>query len=277
MSIAAPAAENPVVPPAASTSWRTWLMTGTRQGPVYRRRVRGAHKGLKRMLVEGMGDGVEAQSNWRGFSGSMVRQAVGEAVSALPPRQRQLIKLAYFSDLTNREIAQGLGITLNSVERGLRQAIARVSEHVQRGRAAGRKAIYALAMFLGGRWWSEAHQAAGTGAQQWVKAGTLLVATAAAGAVLAAHPLAPAPRAAVGHAGAPAVLSTTSDQVLAQGDAPISRAAERVRDSAKAAAPTVPGIQVAPPSVAIPPVTVPVKVSVAPPAIPSVIHGLLGA
>jgi len=56
MSIAAPAAENHVVPPAASSSWRTWLMTGTRQGPVYRRRVRGAHKGLKRMLVEGMGD-----------------------------------------------------------------------------------------------------------------------------------------------------------------------------------------------------------------------------
>ncbi len=229
------------------------------------------------MLVEGMGDGVEAQSNWRGFSGSMVRQAVGEAVSALPPRQRQLSKLAYFSDLTNREIAQGLGITLNSVERGLRQAIARVSEHVQRGRAAGRKAIYAVAMFLGGRWLSEAHQAAGTSAPQWVKAGTLLVATAAAGAVLAAHPVPPPLRAPVDHAIAPAVLSAPSDYVLPPDGAPINRAAERAADSAKATAPTIPGIQVAPSSVALPSVTLPVRVSVAPPAIPSLIHGLLGA
>src|SRR5258708_20722986 len=119
-------------------------MSGRGQGAVYRRRVRGDHKGLKRMLVEGMGDGVEAQTNWRGFSGSMVRQAVGEAVSDLPPRQRQLIKLAYFSDLTNREIAQGLGITLSSVERGLRQAIARVSDHVHPGRAPARKPTFPL-------------------------------------------------------------------------------------------------------------------------------------
>src|SRR5260370_1279343 len=87
MSIAAPAAENHVVPPAASSSWRTWLMTGTRQGQVYRRRVRGAHKGLKRMLLEGMGDGVEAQTNCRGFSGSLVRQAVRQALIDLPPAQ----------------------------------------------------------------------------------------------------------------------------------------------------------------------------------------------
>src|SRR5580704_15860864 len=156
MSIAAPAGESQV-PTAASSSWRTWLMTGTRRGPIYRRRVRGAHKGLKRMLVEGMGEHGDPHGSWRGFSGAMVRQAVGEAVSSLPPRERQLIKLAYFSDLSNREIAQGLGITLSSVERGLRQAIARVSEQVERGRVAGRRAIYALAMFLGGRWLNEAH------------------------------------------------------------------------------------------------------------------------
>src|ERR1700694_1536305 len=157
MSIATPATEHQVDPQAASASWRTWLMTGMRQGPIMRRRVRGAHKGLKRMLVEGMHDGDGGPRTWKSFSGSMVRQAVEEAVSSLPPRQRQLIKLAYFSDLSNREIAQGLGITLSSVERGLRQAIARISEHVERGRSAGRKVIYALAVFLGGRWLSQAH------------------------------------------------------------------------------------------------------------------------
>jgi DNA-binding CsgD family transcriptional regulator len=272
MSIAAPEAENQVVPPAASSSWRTWLMTGTRQGPVYRRRVRGAHKGLKRMLVEGMGDGVEAQSNWRGFSGSMVRQAVGEAVSALPPRQRQLIKLAYFGDLTNREIAQGLGITLNSVERGRRQAIARVSEHVQRGRAAGRKAIFALATFLGGRWLSEAHQAAGAGGQQWVKAGTLLLATATAGAVLAAHPGSPAPPAQAGRATIPAVVSVPNDQVLQPHVGVIRRATETVTKPATVQPSSIAGVPVAPP-----PITLPVKVKDVQDPVTSLLHGLLGA
>src|ERR1700730_6095413 len=195
MSISAPAGVSHVVPTAASSSWRSWLMTGIRQGPIYRRRVRGAHKGLRRMLVEGLGEGLDPHGTWRGCSRAMVRQAVGEAVGSLPPRQRQLIKLAYFSDLSNREIAQGLGITLSSGERGLRQAIARVSEQVERGRTVGRRAIYALAMLLGGRWLSGAQQTAGTSAPPWVKAGTLLLVTATAGAVLTAQPASPSPRA----------------------------------------------------------------------------------
>src|SRR5258708_32834846 len=151
MSITAPIAENEVVPPSASSSWRSWLVTGTRRAPIYRRRVRGAHKGLKRMLAEGMSDGVEGQNTWKSFSGALVRQAVGEAVTSLAPRQKQLIKLAYFSDLSNREVAKGLGITVSSVARGLRQAIASVSEDVNRGRGAGRRALYGIARFLGGR------------------------------------------------------------------------------------------------------------------------------
>ena len=141
-------------------------MTGIRQEPIFRRRVRGAHKGLKRLLVEGMADNGDKAHTWKRFSGAMVRQAVDEAVSTLPPRQKQLIKLAYFSDLTNREIAQGLGITLSSVERGLREAITRVSDYVERGKGAGRKAIYAIGLFLAGR--------------QLIKVGVVVVATATA-------------------------------------------------------------------------------------------------
>src|SRR5260370_6517902 len=136
-------AENDVVPPTASRSWRTWLITGPRQGPIYRRRVRGAHKGLKRMLAEGMGDGVEGQNTWKSFSGALVRQAVGEAVTSLAPRQKELIKLAYFNDLSNREIAQRLDITLSSGERWLPQAIASRNRHVQPGQTRGRKAMCA--------------------------------------------------------------------------------------------------------------------------------------
>lgn len=168
-------------------------MTGIRRGPIYRRRVRGAHKGLKQMLVEGMTDGADEGRRWTRFSGAMVRQAVDEAVSSLPPRQKQLLKLAYFSDLTNREIAEGLGITLSSVERGLREAIARVSDYVERGKGAGRKAIYAIGLFLAGR--------------QVLKAGVIVVATATAGAVVSAQPALPAQLAPVERATVPAVTS----------------------------------------------------------------------
>jgi RNA polymerase sigma-70 factor (ECF subfamily) len=288
MSISAPTGENHGFPSAASESWRSWLMTGIRRGPIYRRRVRGAHKGLKRMLVEGMSDTGDPHGSWRGFSGAMVRQAVAEAVGSLPPRQRQLIKLAYFSDLSNREIAQGLGITLGSVERGLRQAIARISEQVERGRSAGRRAIYALAMFLGGRWLSQSHLSMGTSVQPWVRVGTLLIVTATAGAVLTAHPSSPAPRAHIEQASVPVVVSGQADEVLPRQVRSGRHATDSVVQSANATAPSVPDVNVAPPTVAVPTVTLPVNVNLPPlpvhvtvpplpVRVPPVVHGVLGA
>ena len=254
------AAENDVVPPSASSSWRSWLMTGTRRAPIYRRRVRGAHKGLKRMLVEGMGDGAEGQNTWKGFSASLVRQAIGEAVSSLPPRQKQLIKLAYFSDLSNREIAHGLGITLSSVERGLRQAIASVSEHIERGRTAGRRALYALAMFLGGRWLGDAHRA--------VKVGAVVLATASAGAVLSVQPPVPARTPHIQVETAPYAISLKPYESVRRPGVDVVRAIP--------GAPKV-GIPAAPTVVAVPPVTLPIRVKVLPLPVTQIVHGLLGA
>jgi DNA-binding CsgD family transcriptional regulator len=180
------------VPAAASGSWRQWLVTGLRREPTGRRRVQGAHKDLKRLLVEDINGGGDRTHSWKSFSDAMARQAVEEAVASLPPRQKQLLKLAYFSDLSNREIAQGLGITLSSVERGLRQAIARVSAYVEHGRAAGRRAIYGLALFLGGRWLNDtAHQAAGPSIGELISVGALAAAVATAGAILISQPASP--------------------------------------------------------------------------------------
>ena len=182
-----------VVPEDAGGSWRQWFTTGARREPTGRRRVQGAHKELKRLLVEGTHLGAGHAQSWKGFSDAMARQEVQEAVASLPPRQKQLIKLAYFSDLSNREIAQGLGITLSSVERGLRQAIARVSVYVEQGRAIGRRAIYGLALFLAGRWLTDtANQATGPTTGQLVRAGALAVVAATAGAVLISQPASPA-------------------------------------------------------------------------------------
>jgi DNA-binding CsgD family transcriptional regulator len=266
MSVVEREAENQQVPTSAKDSWRSWLMTGTRQEPIFRRRVRGAHKGLKRMLVEGMAS--DQSQTWTRFSGAMVRQAVDEAVSSLPPRQKQLIKLAYFSDLSNREIAQGLGITLGSVERGLREAIARVSEYVERGKGAGRKAIYAIGLFLAGR--------------QVLKTGMLVIATATAGAVVSAQPPVPGPVAPAEPASVPAVASLQPYVPLQHHVVGIAQATSAViaRAPSSSTQPlelpqvSIPAIDL--PGVKLPAVNLP-PVQIPPLPIPPILHGLLGA
>lgn len=237
-------------------------MTGIRHGPIFRRRVRGAHKGLKRMLVEGMADGDDKAHTWNRFSGAMVRQAVDEAVSSLPPRQKQLIKLAYFSDLTNREIAQGLGITLSSVERGLREAIARVGDYIERGKGAGRKAIYAIGLFFAGR--------------QLFKAGVIVVATATAGAIVSAHPTAPAPLAPVERASLPAVVSVQPYATLQHRLVDVAQTTSAAVVQSASLSTQVGGVRLPTPKLDVPAVTLPIPVKLPPVPIPP-IHQLLGA
>jgi DNA-binding CsgD family transcriptional regulator len=273
-------------------------MTGARREPIDRRRLKGAHQELKRLLVEGINDSGEPTHRWKGFSDAMARQGVEEAVSSLPPRQKQLIKLAYFSDLSNREIAQGLGITVSSVERGLRQAIARLSEYVERGGAAARRAIYALALLLGGRWLSDAaHQASGPTTGQLVRVGALVVAAATAGAVLISQPASPAQLTQLQTGGTPAITSAQPYAAMQRHAVQIPKVAagiaERAKSQATAQAAKA-GVQVVEPNVALPVVTVPVvtlplltlpipvqvpPVPVEVPPLPPlpIIHGLLGA
>ena len=135
-------------PTPQGESWRSWLMTGSRGTAVDRRRVRGAHRGLKKILIEGMSNGSEHTKPWKDFSGAMVRQAVNEALHQLPPDHEQVVKLAYFGGLSNREIAQHLGLSVGGVQRRLRQALARVSEHIEHGRSIGRRAVLVLVGWL---------------------------------------------------------------------------------------------------------------------------------
>jgi len=125
-------------------SWRSWLTTGHRGAGADRRRVSGAHRGLKKLLIQGMNNGGEHSRPWKDFSGAMIRQAVSEALNQLPPDHKQVVLLAYFRGLSNREIAQHLGLSVGGVQRRLRQALARVSEHVEHGRAIGHRLLLAL-------------------------------------------------------------------------------------------------------------------------------------
>src|SRR6267378_3278398 len=193
-------AENHALPGATNDTWRTWLMTGARRSPIDRRRVRGAYKGLKSMLLEGMGDVEERPHAWRDFSGAMIRHAVDEAIRSLPSQDTHVVKLAYFGGFSNREIAEQVGLTEATVQRRLRRALASISDHIQHGRTLGRRAMYALTVWLSSRWLSDS-------AHQFAQAAVVTGAVA----IIVTHPAAP-PVANQSHPHAP--VTTTSAPAL---------------------------------------------------------------
>lgn len=150
-----PEAENHALPGPTNDTWRTWLMTGVRRGPVDRRRLRGEHLGLKRMLVEGMKVHADKPYTWKDFSDAMVRQAVGDAIRSLPHEDSRLVKLAYFGGFSNSQIARQFGLTQATVQRRLRRALATISDQIQHGRALGRRLAMAIGVWISSRWLSD--------------------------------------------------------------------------------------------------------------------------
>lgn len=130
------------LPTEAVEAWRTWLLTGKPGVVTDRRRVRGSHRGLKQMLVDGTGNDMPA--SWKHFSGAMVRLAINDALNALPKDQTHAVWLAYFGGMSNSEIANRLGVSAGSVERSLKRAFELVSEYMEHGRTAGRRVMLGI-------------------------------------------------------------------------------------------------------------------------------------
>jgi hypothetical protein len=185
----------------ANETWRMWLLTGVRREPVDRRRIRGSHVGLKRMLVEGMKVRIDRPYTWKEFSDAMVRQSVGEAMHSMPRDDAQLVKLAYFGGMTNREIALNLDVGEATVERRLRHAIDVISRYIERGRGLGQRVLAAVAVWLSGRWLSDALQQVAPATVVAAAAAVLLIPAgdSTAAAQTARHPHAAAPAPAVTH------------------------------------------------------------------------------
>jgi len=217
------------MPEAGSTndSWRAWLTSGVRRSPADRRRLRGEHRGLKRMLLEGMTNGGDRPHAWKDFSGVMIRHAVDDAMRSLPAQDKEVVKLAYFGGYSNREIAGQVGLTEATVQRRLRRALTAISDHIQHGRALGRRAAFALAAWRSGRWLTES-------AHHFAQA----AAVAGVTVIVALHPVAPAGAQHTLHSQAPAAATV------------------RVVAPVPSTTPTVPDLQV--PTVRAPAVRLPV-------------------
>jgi sigma-70-like protein len=239
--------------------WRAWLATGARRAPIDRRRARGAEAQLKKILVGGPSGAVD-------FSSAMARQAIDEALYELPSKHKHVVKLAYFGGLTNREIAQQLGLSVSGVRRVLRESLAIVGAHFERGRAKGRRAIQDLLMLFFWRRLGDGMQRPhGPALDQVLQTGIAAVVTAAAVAILVTHhapsPIAPAHRtphaAAVGSPGSH--LFQAHKATLAAAADPMTRnltvADAKNPSAAVAALPLkvpVPAISVPVPSLALP-------------------------
>lgn len=164
--------------PAPSDIWRTWLVTGARSHAIDRRRLRGAHRGLKQMLAEG-GEPDAVARPWGNFSRAMARQQVNEAMGRLPSRERVVITMAYFAGFSNAQIADQLGWTVHAVQRNLAAAVSHLSKVLERSRRAALAVLFGVVGARAGRWLVEA--VAPAGAQG--------IAAAAVVGVLAAAPL----------------------------------------------------------------------------------------
>jgi hypothetical protein len=254
-----------VLPAAASDAWRTWLMTGARKPPFDRRRIYGAHRGLKKLLIEGTTNPPDRSLPWNDFSAAMIRQAVDEALNLLPPGHKQAVKLAYFGGFTNQEIAEHLGTGEAAVKRMLQVALDTVSAHVERGKSTTRKVIYFLAIWAGGRQLVDILRRLPPAMDQAAQAGVVVVMAVVTATVLVSSSPTPAqltqPDRGRVSVSAPAAASATPDSRSPIGT--VTRAAPVTLPSV----PPVPSPTQLPVKVSVPPVNLPVPVPT-PPSLP---------
>jgi hypothetical protein len=198
------------------------------------------------MLIEDMANGGEKPS-WKNFSGAMIRHAVDEAMRALPAQDNDLVKLAYFGGLSNREIARSVGMNEATVQRRLSRALDAISDYIERGRSFGRRAFYALMLWLSVRW-------VGDATHHVVQAAAVM----SAATIIAVHPVVPATHGAT--PGNPVPKHAVAGQAPAQGPAAPSRPSPSLAGAATDKA--------KPPSVSVPQINLPVQVPPAPVQVP---------
>ena len=60
-----------------------------------------------------------------------IRRRVRDAVSKLPPRQREVVALKVFSELTYRDVAQVMGLSEGAVKAHLHQAVSNLRRRME--------------------------------------------------------------------------------------------------------------------------------------------------
>lgn len=250
-------------PPAGPE--RSWVLTG--QGSADRRRAQGSSTRLRRLLVgQALPRGREGQ--WGDFSRAMERSAVTEALVSLPAELREVVRMAYFQGMTNRAVADHLGLSVAGVRRRLRQALRQVEGQLRRAGSS----LSGTLVAIGSGWLDRASQgrdvvvaAAGT------VAATTAVVFLAGGPTLAVASAqthrAPAAELRTSSAGSAPANRFQAPAAAAANPGPPAAGAATGKVDAGAAPAAAPSAGLIPPPVALP-VTAPVQVPV--PGLPAV-------
>ena len=117
----------------ARGSVRAWLLTMVRNSAIDRMRGRGAHERRELELInaELVPAGGNAADPSLQVSLSVERDAVKDALSRLPPEQRQAIELAYFGGYTQAEIAGLTNVPLSTVKGRMRLALEKLHSYLE--------------------------------------------------------------------------------------------------------------------------------------------------
>lgn len=112
-------------------SLRTWVITAVRNRSIDYLRGRSAHERREREIpleAEARGEGSDP---WSEVATAMEREVIREALSCLPPEQRQAVELAYFGGYSHREIAEMIQVPLSTVKGRMRLALEKMHSYLQ--------------------------------------------------------------------------------------------------------------------------------------------------
>ncbi|WP_243303311.1 RNA polymerase sigma factor [Geothrix oryzisoli] len=136
----------------AKGSFRTWLLGISRHRMLDElraraRRPQAAGDPLEQAALSAE-DPLPDEALWR----EVQRDAVSEALAALPEPQRAALRLAFFADLTHEEVARALQVPLGTAKTRIRSGLRSLERHL-----GGLVAILAAAVGVTGTWIYQRH------------------------------------------------------------------------------------------------------------------------
>jgi len=108
-----------------------FLVTATRSRAIDRVRARGRHLRLLRRWHETAPAGASPATPLQNVSTKQRTERVRVALTELSEREREVLELAYFQDLTQSEIADRLGAPLGSVKSWARRGLLSLRDNLQ--------------------------------------------------------------------------------------------------------------------------------------------------
>ncbi len=112
-------------------SLSTWLMTIAHNSAIDFLRSRRGQQSRRNVPIDGMERWLSAGNVVTELESSAEARRVRKAMERLEPRQRELLRLAYFEGFSQSEMAEHLSVPLGTVKTWMRNALWRLGEELR--------------------------------------------------------------------------------------------------------------------------------------------------